>query len=127
MYVAFVAVVLTFSRFGIFLAIVGAVAWIWLDRARLDSLVAALIAAPVAAIVAADALLLPGIADDHQSHSTRVHDGWIFGLLLVGGGAVVVELARRLLARDGDPLFRRRLGIGTGLAGVSFCVVALIV
>src|SRR6266480_1774121 len=47
-YVAFVAVVLTFSRFGIFLAIAGAFAWIWLDRERLDSLVALLIAAPVA-------------------------------------------------------------------------------
>jgi hypothetical protein len=126
-YVAFVAVVLTFSRSGILLAIAGAVAWIWIDRERLDSLVALLIAAPVAAIVAGDALLLPGIADDHQSHSARVHDGLIFAALFVGGAAVVVEGARRLLAREGDPLFRRRLGIGTGLAGVGVCVFALIV
>src|SRR5207244_471623 len=124
-YAALVAVVLTFSRFGILLAVAGAVAWVWIDRERLDSLVSLLVAAPVAAIVAGDALLLPGIADDHQPHSTRVHDGWIFGLLLVGGGVVVVELARRLLARDGDPLFRRRLGIGASLAGVRFGVVAL--
>ena len=126
-YVALVAVVLTFSRFGIFLAVAGAVAWIWIERDRLDSLVAFQIAAPVAGIVAGDALLLPGIADDGQSHSSRVHAGWIFGLLFVGGGVVVVEVARRLLAREGDPLFRRRLGIGAGLAGVSVCVVALVV
>src|SRR5438874_2633895 len=44
-YVAFVAVVLTFSRFGIFLAIAAAVVWVWLDRERLDSFVALLIAA----------------------------------------------------------------------------------
>jgi hypothetical protein len=126
-YVAFVAVVLTFSRFGIFLAVAGAVAWIWLDRERLDSLVALLIAAPVAGIVAGDSLLLPGIADDHQSHSTRVHDGWIFGLLFVGGLAVVIDGARRLLGREGDPLFRRRLAAATGLAAVFVCVVALVV
>src|SRR5262249_53170117 len=60
-YVALVAVVLTFSRFGIILAVAGAIAWMSIDRDRLDSLVAALIAAPVAAIVAGARRVLPGI------------------------------------------------------------------
>src|SRR5438132_4773874 len=61
-YVACVAVVLTFSRFGIFLALAGAVVWIWLDRERLDSLVALLIAGPVAGIAAAGSRPRPGRA-----------------------------------------------------------------
>src|SRR4051812_47294086 len=105
-YVALVAVVLTFSRYGIALAVLAAVAWIWIDRDRLDSLVALLVAAPVAGVVAGDALLLPGIADDHLSHSTRVHDGWIFGLLFVGGALVVGAAARSLLSREGNPVWR---------------------
>src|SRR5436190_6360889 len=79
-YVALVAVVLTLSRFGIVLAVGAALVWIWLDRERLDSLVALACAVPAAAVVAAIGLALPGIADDHQPHSVRVHDGWIFGL-----------------------------------------------
>jgi hypothetical protein len=125
-YVALVAVVLTFSRFGIILAVLGAVAWIWLDRDRLDSLVAVLVAAPVAAVVAGDALLLPGIADDHQSQHARIHDGWIFGLLFLAGAAVVVELGRRLLAREGNVASRRRLALGALAVGVALCAAALL-
>ena len=126
-YVALVAVVLTFSRFGIILAVAGALVWMWIDRERLDSLVAALIATPVAAVVVGDALLLPGIADDDQSHHTRVHDGWIFAVLFLAGAAVVIELGRRLLAREGSVVFRRRLALGALGTGVALCVVALIV
>src|SRR5689334_6379859 len=39
-YVAFVAVALTFSRFGIALAVAGALAWTWLECERHESLVA---------------------------------------------------------------------------------------
>ena len=125
-YVALVAVVLTFSRFGIILAVAGAIVWMWIDRDRLDSLVAALIAAPVAALVAGDALLLPGIADDNTSHHTRVHDGWIFGVLFLAGAAVVIELARRLLVREGSVAFRRRLALWSLGVGAALCLAALL-
>jgi hypothetical protein len=94
-YAAFVAVVLTFSRFGIVLALAAAAVWVWLDRERLDSLVALACSVPVAAVVAGVGLALPGIADDHQTHATRVHDGWIFALVLVGGGVAIAAAHQR--------------------------------
>jgi hypothetical protein len=126
-YTALVAVVLTFSRFGILLAVAGAVAWVWIDRERLDSLVSLLLTVPVAAIVAGDGLLLPGIADDHQPHSVRVDDGWKFGVLFVGGACIVGAAAWYLLDREGNAAWRRRLAVRLGAAGVSACVLALIV
>jgi O-antigen ligase/polysaccharide polymerase Wzy-like membrane protein len=125
-YVAFVAVVLTFSRFGIVLAIAGAAFWVWLDRERLDSLVAVACAVPAAILVAGIALALPGIADDHQAHSVRVHDGWIFGLVFVAGAAAVIVAARRFLRAEGRPEVRRRAGLATAVTGVAACVVVLV-
>jgi len=125
-YVALVAVVLTFSRYGIALAVLGAVVWIRLDRERLDSLIALLCAVPSAAVVAGIGLALPGIADDRQPHSVRVHDGLIFGLAFVVGGCVAAAAARRLLAEEGNAPRRRRLADAAGAAGVAACVVVVI-
>ena len=42
------------------------------------------------------ALALPGITKDAQPRSVRVHDGWIFGLVLLGAGGLVVAVALAL-------------------------------
>lgn len=125
-YVALVAVVLTFSRFGIALAVLGAVVWLWIDRERLDSLVALTCAALPAAVVAGIGLALPGIAEDGQSHSVRVHDGWIFGLVFVAGAVVAVLSARRWLAGEGDARRRQRVAVATGAVGIAAGVAVLI-
>src|ERR671937_3187375 len=125
-YAAFVTVVLTFSRFGVLLAILAAAAWLVLERDSLDSIPPLAAAAPSAAVVTGIALALPGIANDGEPHSTRVRDGLIFGALFVVG-AVVVALAARWAPAV---VLRRRLALQAAAALVLLCVgvgIALIV
>jgi hypothetical protein len=126
-YVALVAVVLTFSRFGIALAVLGAAVWTWLDRERLDSVGVLAAVIPPAAIVAGVGLALPGIADDGQSHSVRVHDGLIFGVLLVAGALVAGALARAFLGRAPNVAQRQRAAIAGAVGFVLLCTVGLVV
>jgi tetratricopeptide (TPR) repeat protein len=125
-YVALVAVVLTFSRFGIALAVLGAAVWVWLDRERLDSFAALFAVVPPSAIAAGVGLALPGIADDGTSHSTRVRDGAIFGAVLVAGAVVAVIAARFVLSRPPDVARRRRVARTTAAALVAVAVVGVV-
>jgi O-Antigen ligase len=126
-YVALVAVVLTFSRFGIALAVLAAAAWVWLDRDRLDSFAALVAVVPPAAVVAAVALALPGVANDGVSHSTRVRDGAIFGVLLIVGAVVAAAAAQFALGREPNVAQRRRFAVGAGAGLAVLCAVALVV
>jgi tetratricopeptide (TPR) repeat protein len=126
-YVALVAVVLTFSRFGIALAVLAAVVWVWFDRARLDSFAALVAVVPPAAIVAIVGLALPGIADDGTAHSTRVRDGAVFGALLVVGAVVAAIAARVALTREPNVPQRRRAALVSGAGLVAVCAVGLVV
>src|SRR5207248_9747757 len=78
LYGAGVTVLLTYSRFGVALACVAAVAWILLADDGVESLAAVALAAPAAGAVFGVALALPGITKDGQPHAVRAHDGWIF-------------------------------------------------
>src|SRR3954451_6696489 len=64
LYLALVVVVLTYSRTGIVLAVVAAIAPLWLDERRLETVGAHALAWIVGAAAAGLALLLPGISDD---------------------------------------------------------------
>jgi len=98
LYAAGITVLLTYSRFGIALACLAAVAWILLARERVESLAAVVLSGAAAAAVFGVALALPGITKDGQSHAVRVHDGWIFTLAVLAG-AVVVGVVAALLSR----------------------------
>ena len=89
LYGAGVTVLLTYSRFGVALACVAAVAWILLADDGVESLAAVALAAPAAGAVFGVALALPGITKDGQPHAVRAHDGWIFALTVVAGAAAV--------------------------------------
>src|SRR5919204_2782986 len=117
-YAAFVTVVLTFSRFGVLLAVLAAAAWLVLERDRLDSVPVLAASLPSAAVVAGIALAFPGIANDGSPHSTRVRDGLIFGALLVVG-AVACALASRWAPAV---VLRRRLALQAAAALVLLCV-----
>jgi hypothetical protein len=108
LFVATAALLLTYSRVGVVLACLAAAAWVVVDRNRVESLAAVVLGGGAGAAVFGIALALPGITNDGQSHASRVHDGWVFGVTLLAAGSLV-SLAAVLLSR----LERRPLGPGT--------------
>jgi len=106
-YFAELAVVLTYSRAGIAVAALAALAWLAIDRDRLETLVTLVIVTPVAGLVALWAFSRPALTDDLQSYANRVNDGAWFGVLLCIGAVVVLALAY-LAARSEFPADRRR-------------------
>jgi hypothetical protein len=79
-------VVLTYSRVGIVLAVLVALVYLCLDERRLESVGVLAVAWIAGRACRGPALSLPGVADDGQPTSVRVHDGLLFGLALVVGG-----------------------------------------
>jgi tetratricopeptide (TPR) repeat protein len=120
LYAAVVALLLTYSRFGVALACLAAAGWVIREPERVERLVELALAALVGAGVYAAALALDGITSDGTSHSVRVHDGALFALVLLAGGAVVA-LAGRLAPPVPEA---RRAGIER-VAAVAAIVVAL--
>jgi hypothetical protein len=107
LYVLVVTLLLTYSRFGVALACLAAGAWLLLERSdRIEGLTACVLAAGAGAGVFGTALALPGITSDGEARSVRAHDGWIFALVVIAGGAIVYALAR-LAARHPVPQSRR--------------------
>ena len=123
LYLAELAVVLTYSRAGIAVAAVAALGWLALGRDRLETLAALAVATPVAGLVALWAFSRPAITDDLQSYADRVNDGAWFGVLIAVGAAVVAGTAYVLAGRA--PTDRERL-IWTRRLGALAGVVALV-
>jgi tetratricopeptide (TPR) repeat protein len=121
LYAALVIAVLTYSRVGIVLTVATALAWLALDRARLDAIGPLAVAWIAGAAVSGMGLLLPGVSDNGQSHETRVQDGLLFGLVLILGAAVVVIASRFVLVRTVD----RRVARAVAGALAALVLVAL--
>lgn len=122
LYCALVVAVLTYSRVGIVLAVVAGLVWLWLDRAdRLAVLGPLAVAWIGGGVVAAIGLLLPGVSSDGQPHDVRVHDGLVFGTMVVVGALVVGFASRFVLARVVD----RRLARAAAIALVVLVLAAL--
>jgi hypothetical protein len=106
-----------------------AVAWVALGRAALDSLAALALSVPAAVGVSAFAISLPGVADDEQPYSTRVHDGCLFGVVLVAValgvfGLAVAAAGRSAPAADTE---RRVIRWVSGSAAVVVVLLAVVV
>jgi len=123
LYTSLVVAVLTYSRTGIVLTVVAAAVWLWLDKERLVVLGPLAVAWAGGALVAGIGLLLPGISSDGQPHDVRVHDGLIFGAVLVVVAIAVALASRFLLVRAVD----RRVARAGALALVVVLVAALAV
>ena len=133
-FVASVAILLTYSRVGIGLAVLVAVAWVVLERNRVESLAALLIAGVPAVGVFLYALSLHGVSKDHQPHAERVHDGWIFLVVTLAGGALValasLAAARAQARRPVAESVRARIervALWAGLAAAAAAAVLAIV
>ncbi len=126
-YLAELTVVLTYSRAGIAVAALAALAWLAIDRDRLETLATLVIVTPVAGLVALWAFSRPALTDDLQPYADRVNDGAWFGVIGCLGAAVVVVLAY-LAASSGVPPERRRsLARALGLVVLVVAVAALAV
>jgi len=106
-FVAVVALLLTYSRAGVAVGVVAVALWLAAGFARGESVTALLVALPASLAVAGAGLALPGVAKDLQPHSVRVQDGAIFGIVLLVGAAAVVLIARR----EPGFLLRRALAV----------------
>ena len=122
LFAATVTLLLTYSRVGVLLACLAAAAWIVLDHDRVESLVTLALGGGAGAAVYGIALALPGITSDGEPHSVRVHDGWIFALVLLAGAVLVVAaaqaLARLEARRPLGPERRRTVERAAGIAAL---------
>jgi hypothetical protein len=122
-YVAAVTLLLTYSRGGLLTAAVVLTVWLLVSDERVGGGVLLAAAALPAGVVVGLAFALPGVTSDHQSSSTRWHDGLVFGALLLLGAAGALVLARRL-PRPADT---RRLRVAVGVGALALVVVAAVV
>jgi hypothetical protein len=106
-YLAELVVVLTYSRAGIAVAVVVALAWLVLAHNRLESLTTIVLTTSVAGPVVLWAFTRPAITDDLQPYANRVNDGAWFGVILCGGAALVAGVAY-VAAGVEVPIVRRR-------------------
>jgi O-antigen ligase len=95
-YAAAISVVLTYSRSGIAFAAVAVVLYLWLSREAGRGVVGLLCALVPAGVVLGVAAALPGIVKDGEPRSVRAHDGWLFALAVVLGGAAAWLAGRRV-------------------------------
>ncbi len=123
LYAAVVTIVLTYSRTGVALAVVAGVAWLALDRERLEGVEALALAVPVGGIVAAAGLALPGVSSDGVAGSVRSDDGRVFGAVVVLGAVGVGVGAWLLLGRE-VARERRRLVLQVATAAIAAVLVA---
>ncbi len=125
LYLAGVALVLTFSRGGLAAAAAAVALWLAGTKERLEGLGALVAAAVPAASVAGWATTRPGLVEDLQPASTRAADGAWLALFLVLGAAAALVLSRVAERCTGrlDPRSRRRWTLRLG-AAVAVCAAA---
>ena len=127
-YLAFVAVLLTYSRTGVVVGALVVAAWLLLALDRLESLAATAIASAPGLGVAVFAFTREGLRH-FEPHSARVHDGAWFGFVLVAGALLVAATAvTASRAEAGRPLGgerRRALERRAALALVAAAAVAV--
>jgi len=120
-----VALLLTYSRGGVAVAVLVVVAWLALSSERIESAATLAAAAVPAAVVVGVAFALRGVTSDFQSSATRWRDGLIFGAVLLAGAGLAVVLSRAPRPRD-TPVLRRALLAAGVLALIAVVAVGVL-
>ncbi|HEY2936714.1 MAG TPA: O-antigen ligase family protein [Gaiellaceae bacterium] len=126
-YAAVLAVVLTYSRTGVAFAAAAALLYLVLAREAVTGVGGLLCALAPAGAVLGIAAALPGVVGDGQPRSVRAHDGWIFALVALAGGAAAWALARRALRLRLSPPAGRRLVLAAAAIGAAAAVAGVTV
>jgi hypothetical protein len=111
-FVWLVALLLTYSRGGLAVAVLVVAAWFVCSDERVEGFSALVAAGLPAAAVVGIAFALPGITSDGQSVHTRKHDGLVFGIVLVAGLLATVALTRLPRPKAGAGFRRTLLVLG---------------
>src|SRR5919109_2287834 len=93
LYALVVGLLLTYSRGGVVAAAVAVAVWLVLGRPRVESAAALLLGGAAGLGVAVWAFSRPGLSEDLQAHSVRVHDGAWFALVFSLAAVAVAALA----------------------------------
>ena len=126
LFLAVVALFLTYSRFGIVIGALVVAAWLALERGRVESVVALVVGGVPAIVVFGVALALPGITSDGVTHGQRAHDGRLFALAVVVGLAVSFAAAFAVSERSVSQALRVRVDRLLRYAAVAVAVLAVI-
>ncbi len=105
--------VLTYSRSGIAITVLAALAWVLLSGAAFETLAVLALAGAAAAPVLLCAFLSPGITSDGEPYAVRVDDGMIFAPVLLAAWSG----RRRGDVSAADPGARVRAGAAEGRVG----------
>jgi tetratricopeptide (TPR) repeat protein len=132
LYVATIALVLTYSRAGIVVAAAGVCLWLVLCADRFEGLLMLVAGGGPSLAVAVWAATRPGLADDLQTQAVRERAGAWFAVVLVLGAAAALGLshhgarAGERLAAERRHLWARRLGAGIVASVVVGVIVATV-
>jgi O-Antigen ligase len=129
-----VGLLLTYSRAGLAVGVVAVAVWLGFGGPRIEGAAALVLGGAAGLAVGIWALSRPGLADDAQAHSVRVHDGAWFALVFVLVAVVVAALAylgsiaeeRRPLA-DQERSLVGRVALGALAVGAVAGMIGLVV
>jgi tetratricopeptide (TPR) repeat protein len=129
LFVAMVALLLTYSRGGVVVALVAVAAFLAITSERVEAIAALAISGVPAIAISAWAFSEPGLVDDLQTYDDRLHAGVIFGVLLLVGGALVGGLAYLAVLREESwrPQFRWEITGARLAAGAAVVLVLAVV